>query len=152
MEVFSKPLKQFVLLGGWSVLAFYALQSWSVLSHSLSCDVHQSLLFNTDTKITKFRHQVVSIRISFLSVLYRWIHIQIFWFMRLAQLGHQRRTQSHKTESPIVNYIWKCDLFSPFSLCLSFTRATGFRTNTSLNQQYSTVVVILKQFEANVFH
>ena len=43
----------------------------AVLSLCLSCDVHQSLLlFNTDTKITKFRHQVVSIWFGLVPYLY----------------------------------------------------------------------------------
>lgn len=87
--------------------------------------------------------------INFLSVLYRWIlqcrHIQIFghfWFMRfseLARLGHQRHIPLY--------WVADCELHLEMWLILvffyfSFNSSTGIGTNTSLNQQCSTVVII----------
>lgn len=140
------------------ILAFfyyYSLQ-WFHLSHSLSCDVHQTLLFHTDTKITKFKHQVVSIWFGLFSYLYctdgfysadTFNFFCRFWFMRfseLARLGHQRHT---------IPLYWLADcelhlemwLIPPFfSSNFTFNSLTWPGTNTSLNQQCPTVVVIMK--------
>lgn len=164
----SVPLRQVnrmeVLLQHWHRMFVFWFQIFfflfrAVLSLCLSCNVHQSLLFNTDTKITKFRHRVVSIWFGLVPYLYSTdgyysADTFIFFFLsflihevfqKLAWLGHERHT---------IPLYWVADcelhlemwitLSSFFFFSFSFSSSTGIGTNTSLNQQCSAVVVIMK--------
>lgn len=152
---FTAALTQNV--GFWFQIFFFLFRA--VLSLCLSCNVHQSLLFNTDTKITKFRHRVVSIWFGLVPYLYStdgYYSADTFSFFflsflihevfqKLAWLGHERHT---------IPLYWVADcelhlemwitLSSFFFFSFSFSSSTGIGTNTSLNQQCSAVVVIMK--------
>ena len=137
---------------------FYSLQSWLVLSHRFELwrSPKSAVLHwyqNNQIQAPSGFHLVW---ISFLSVLYRWIlqcrHIWIFchfWFMgssKLAQLGHRRHTIPLYRVADCELHLEMWIILFSFLLFFFFSlnSLTGIGTNTSLNQQCSTVVVIMK--------
>lgn len=164
----SVPLRQVnrmeVLLQHWHRMFVFWFQIFfflfrAFLSLCLSCDVHQSLLFNTDTKITKFRHRVVSIWFGLVPYLYCtdgyysadtfiFFFFVIFDSWGFSKIGLARARETH---NPFILSRWLWTTFGNvnnslflFFFSFSFSSSTGIGTNTSLNQQCSAVVVIMK--------
>lgn len=117
-----------------------------LLSHSLNCKVHQSQLLNTDTKITKFWHQVDSIWFGlfcYLKCTDGFNIFAIFFLIReVRKIGPARTPGTHNPIKP-SRWLWKAfgNVINSH-LFFSFNSLTGIGTNTSLNQQCPTVIVM----------